>query len=73
MTKTEQLVNALRIRFAGVYKRDNNYVDALVMGYLKGMLQVLEESDDALASSLDFHLQDCLEYNAKQSRFQEAA
>ena len=72
MTKTDQLINALRIRFETA-TQDHNYTDALTLGYLRGLLGVLEKQNHDLERALDYHLQDCLEYNAKQSRLQEAA
>jgi len=69
MTKTDQLVNALRERFATeAYPITHPLSDSLVMGYLTGMLGVLEGSDEKLAASLDHHLQDTLEYNARLDR-----
>ena len=64
MKKTDQLIAALHTRFNDNFN-DHNVVDSLVLGYLKGMLGVLEESDDKLMSALDFHLQDTLKYNKK--------
>jgi len=65
MNKIDQLVNALRIRYFRESKKDNNYTDSLALGYLQGLLGVLEKSDDKLVAALDYHLQDTLEYNAK--------
>ena len=74
MTKTDQLVNALRERFAtDTYPVTHPQTDSLVMGYLKGMLGVLEGYDDKLAAALEFHLHDTLEYNNEQSRLQDLA
>jgi hypothetical protein len=65
MTKTDQLVNALRERFAtDAYPVTSHTTESLAMGYLTGMLGVLEGSDDKLAAALDYHLQDTLKYNA---------
>ena len=72
MNKTDQLINALSERFRAPF-RDSAHVDALVLGYFKGFLGVLEESDDKLAAALEYHLHDALEYNNEQSRFQEVA
>jgi hypothetical protein len=63
MTKTDQLVNALHKRFRNDTS-DPSQADVLVLGYLTGLLGVLEGSDDKLAASLDHHLQDTLKYNA---------
>jgi len=64
MTKTHQLVNALHERFRYNNTSDPGRADVLVLGYLTGMLGVLEGSDDKLAAALDYHLQDTLKYNA---------
>ena len=65
MSKTDQLVNALRERFAtDAYPVAHPYTDSLVMGYLKGMLGVMEHSNDKLLDAIDYHLQDTLKYNA---------
>jgi len=71
MNKTDQLINALSERFRAPF-RDSAHVDALVLGYFRGFLGVLEGSDDKLAAALEWHLQDNLDYNSKQSRLQEA-
>jgi hypothetical protein len=72
MNKTDQLVNALSERFRTPF-RDSAHVDALVLGYFKGLLSVLEGSDAKLAEALDYHIQDCLKYNESLSRLQEVA
>jgi hypothetical protein len=74
MTKTDKLINALSERYRTTYK-DRTYVnvDSLVLGYFKGFLEVLEESDDKLAAALEYHLYDTLEYNNEQPRLQEVA
>jgi hypothetical protein len=65
MSKTDQLVNALRERFAtDAYPVTHPHTDSLVMGYLKGMLGVMEHSNDKLLDAIDYHLQDTLKYNA---------
>ena len=65
MTKTDQLVNALRERFAtDAYPVTSRTTESLAMGYLQGMLGVLEDSDDKLNAALEYHLQDTLKYNA---------
>ena len=63
MTKTDQLVSALHKRFRNDIS-DPSQADVLVLGYLTGMLGVLEGSDDKLAAALEYHLQDTLKYNA---------
>ena len=63
MTKTDQLVNALHKRFRNDTS-DPSQADVLVLGYLTGMLGVLEDSDDKLHAALEYHLHDTLEYNA---------
>lgn len=74
MTKTDQLVNALRERFAtDAYPVTHPLSDSLVMGYLTGLLGVLEGSDEKLTASLDHHLHDTLEYNNEQPRLQDLA
>ena len=76
MNKTDQLINALKERFQLTYSSSNidpNRAEALVLGYFKGFLGVLEHSDDKLRAALEWHLQDNLDYNSKQSRLQEAA
>lgn len=67
MTKTYQLVSALHKRFRNDIS-DPSQADVLVLGYLTGMLGVLEGSDDKLAAALDYHLHDTLEYNNEQPR-----
>lgn len=76
MNKTDQLIAALKERFQLTYSSSNidpSRAEALVLGYFKGFLGVLEHSDDKLRAALDFHLRDTLEYNTKQSRLEEAA
>ena len=72
MNKTDQLIAALGERFRSPF-RDSTQVDALVLGYFRGFLGVLEGSDDKLAAALEYHLYDTLEYNNEQSRLQEVA
>jgi hypothetical protein len=72
MNKTDQLINALSERFRSPF-RDSAQVDALVLGYFRGFMGVLEGSDDKLAAALEWHLHDALEYNNEQSRLQEVA
>jgi hypothetical protein len=65
MTKTDQLVSALHKRFAtDAYPVAHPQTDSLAMGYLTGLLGVLEGSDDKLYAALEYHLQDTLKYNA---------
>jgi hypothetical protein len=64
MTKTDQLVDALRTRHNDNFK-DHHEVDSIVLGYFTGLLGVLEKSDDKLAAALDYHLQDTLRFNKK--------
>jgi hypothetical protein len=56
MNKTDTLINALRIHFSHLHK-DNNYVDSIVLSYMRGILGELEKSDASLASSLEYHIQ----------------
>jgi hypothetical protein len=72
MNKTDQLINTLSERFRTPF-RDSAHVDALVLGYFKGLLGVLEHSDPKLADALDYHIQDCQKYNQSLSHLQEAA
>jgi len=61
MNKTDTLINALRNHYQ-VSFRDSNQVDSLVLAYLRGILGVLEQSDDKLASALEYHI---LDYTTK--------
>jgi len=72
MNKTEQLVNALTERYQAPF-RDSAHVDALVLGYFRGFLGVLENTDAKLVDALEHHLHEALEYNNEQSRLQEVA
>ena len=54
MNKTDTLINALRIHFSDLHK-DNNYVDSIVLSYMRGILGELEKSDASLASALEYH------------------
>jgi hypothetical protein len=64
MSKTDQLIEALRTRFNDNFN-DHNVVDSLVLGYFKGFLGVMEKSDEKLVEALDYHLEDTLKYNKK--------
>ena len=58
MNKTDTLVNVLQERFTTTYDSRYNNADSLVLGYLRGMLGVLEQEDEKLARALEYHIQD---------------
>jgi hypothetical protein len=58
MNKTDQLISVLGERFKTTFDSKYNNTDSLVLGYLRGLLGVLEQSDDKLARALEYHIQD---------------
>ena len=58
MNKTDQLISVLGERFRTTFDSKYSNTDSLVLGYLRGMLGVLEQSDDKLMSALEYHIQD---------------
>lgn len=65
MSKTDQLLNALRERYICT-SRNSSEVDTIVLGYFAGFLGVLEKNDEKLMEALSFHLQDTINSNKKQ-------
>ena len=58
MNKTDQLISVLGERYRTTFDSKYSNTDSLVLGYLRGMLGVLEQQDEKLARALEYHILD---------------